>query len=115
MPVPNILDVGCTEALLRAHRPRGSRPLLAEKVGDELLDPARGQEDSGVVVGDQGRARVVPVAPLPEKIQEPSPYLATLHAPHPGTTCWSRAHVPGTQVRSAGPPARAWGGGRRAS
>src|SRR5215210_9314042 len=107
MPVPNIEDVGGTEALLHAHRPRGRRPLLAEKIGDELLDPARGQEHRRVVVGDQGRARVDPVAPLPEKAQEPSPYLATLHAPHPGTTCWSRAHVPGTQVRPAGPPVRA--------
>src|SRR3712207_5158926 len=107
MPVPNILDVGGPEALLRAHRPRRSQPLLAEKVGDELLDPARGQEDRGVVVGDQGRARVEPVAPLPEKVQEPSPYLATLHAPHPGTTCWPRAHVQGTPIRPAGPPVRA--------
>src|SRR5215218_1291334 len=98
MPVPNILDVGGTETLLHAHRPRGSRPLLAEKVGDELLDPARGEEDRRVVVGDQGRARVEPVVPLPEKVQEPSPYLATLHAPHPGTIRWSPAHVPGTPV-----------------
>src|ERR687897_3747847 len=106
MPVSNILDVWGTETLLRTHRPRGRRPLLAEKVGDELLDPARGEEDRGVVVGDQGRARIEPVAPLPEKVKEPSPYLATLHAPHPGTNCWSRAHVPGTRVRPAGPPAR---------
>ena len=86
MPVPDILDVGRAEALLRAHRPRGRRPLLTEKVGDELLDPARSEEDRRIVVGDQGRARVEPVAPLPEKVQEPASDLATLHAPHPGTT-----------------------------
>src|SRR5215213_6658208 len=102
MPVSDILDVGGTETLLRAHRPRGRGPLLAEKVGDELLDP-----DRGVVMGDQGRARVEPVAPLPEKVQEPSPYLTTLHAPHPETICWSRAHVPGTPVRPADPPVHA--------
>src|SRR5687768_3530568 len=107
MPVPDILDVGGTEAFLRAHRPRGSRSLLAEKVGDELLDPTRGEEDRRIVVGDQGRARVEHVAPLPEKVQKPSPYLATLHALHPGTTLWSRAHVPGTPVRPVGLPVRA--------
>ena len=72
-----------------------------------LLHPARGEENRGVVVGDQRRARVEPVAPLPEKVQKPLPYLATLHAPHPGITLWTRAHVPGTQVRPLGPPVRA--------
>src|SRR5918995_1609103 len=106
MPVSNIEYVGGTEALLHAHSPGGRGTLLAEKVRDELLDPARREEDRGIVVGDQGRARVEPVAPLPEKVQEPSPYLATLHAPHPGTIYRSRAHVPGTPVRPAGPPVR---------
>src|ERR671916_2936875 len=104
MPVPDVLDVGGTEALLRAHRPRGGRRLLAEKVGDELLDATRGEEDRRVVVGYQGRARVEPVAPLPEKLQEPASYLATLHAPRPATTLWSCPRFPGTPVRPAGLP-----------
>src|SRR4029453_3583600 len=82
---------------------------------DELVGPARGEEDRGVVMGDQGRARVEPVAPLPEKVQEPSSYLTTLHAPHPETICWSRAHVPNTPVRPADPPVHALVAWRRAS
>ncbi len=68
MPVADILDVGGTEALLRAHRPRGSRPLLTEEVRYELLDPARGQEDRRVVVRDKRRTRIVPVGPYSEKV-----------------------------------------------
>src|SRR5215212_370818 len=113
MPITDVLDVGGAEALLRAHGPRGGRPLLAEEVRDKLLDPTRGKEDRGVVVGDQRRARVEHVIPLPEKVQKPPSYLATLHAPHSGIPRLSR--VPSAPARPAGLRGRASEGGRRAS
>src|SRR3712207_2613180 len=81
--VADLFNVLRAEALLGAHRAGGGRPLLAREEGDELLHAGGGEQHRRVVVGDQGRARVDPVAPLGEKVEEAASDLTALHGPRP--------------------------------
>jgi hypothetical protein len=66
--VPDLVDVARPDALLEVGEALPGRVLLAQEIGHEGVHPGSGEENGGVVLGDEGGRADLDVAPCFEEI-----------------------------------------------